>query len=333
MAVKHPPYDGASDGDAREPYVHIALAVIKGVGGGLLGSSALLADALRSISDCCRSKAAGRPPRRLPPTDYAATEICRTRLRLAAVDRYITAAGGVAMGYWRFRRLIDPVPSYPRLAAAFVLPVCLALRLTLMRGAIPRVEWAASLAAAVGAGGAWAGGESGIDWLTLLDPGRIPAGQLLIVCQGYLLIRGNGWRHSDALPDTSRVASDLMELIQRVDGVLTVETVQPVLRGGRMSADIVISVNPRISVLQGSDIGRRVRQLVMRRFMHMNDIRISVEPYHPSYPYKSNHDPNQEQCLHCCNSSGAIAESGQGGTLPQGCGSVSLFHERTTAAV
>ena len=86
-----------------------------------------------------------------------------------------------------------------------------------------------------------------------------------------------------------------MELIQRIDGVLTVETVQPVLSGGRLTANIVISVNPRISVLEGSDIGRRVRQLVLGRFMHINDIRISVEPYHPSYPYKSNHDPNQEQ--------------------------------------
>jgi divalent metal cation (Fe/Co/Zn/Cd) transporter len=57
---------------------------------------------------------------------------------------------------------------------------------------------------------------------------------------------------------------------------------------------MIICVNPRITVAEGQDIAKRVKQLVMKRFVHVTDVVVVVEPYDPGYPYKSNHDPNQE---------------------------------------
>jgi divalent metal cation (Fe/Co/Zn/Cd) transporter len=88
---------------------------------------------------------------------------------------------------------------------------------------------------------------------------------------------------------------DLMQVVQRVEGVVTVESLRAMEQGHYVVAEIVISVNPRITVLEGQEIAKRVKQLLMHRFLHLSDVSIFVEPYDPGYPYKSNHDPNQEQ--------------------------------------
>ncbi|MBH5317122.1 hypothetical protein I6N90_04775 [Paenibacillus sp. GSMTC-2017] len=95
--------------------------------------------------------------------------------------------------------------------------------------------------------------------------------------------------------DMEESVDDLMQVVQRVEGVVTVQSLRAKEHGHYVIAEIVISVNPRISVLEGQDIAKRVKLLLMHRFTHLSDVSIYVEPYDPGYPYKSNHDPNQEQ--------------------------------------
>lgn len=90
-------------------------------------------------------------------------------------------------------------------------------------------------------------------------------------------------------------AEELMQLVQRVEGVVTVQSLKAKEQGHYVVAEIVISVNPRITVLEGQEIAKRVKLLLMHRFLHLSEVLIYVEPYDPGYPYKSNHDPNQEQ--------------------------------------
>lgn len=87
----------------------------------------------------------------------------------------------------------------------------------------------------------------------------------------------------------------LMQIVQRVEGVVTVQSLRAKEHGHYVVAEIVITVNPRITVLEGQEIAKRVKTLLMHRFLHLSDVLIYVEPYDPGYPYKSNHDPNQEQ--------------------------------------
>jgi divalent metal cation (Fe/Co/Zn/Cd) transporter len=83
--------------------------------------------------------------------------------------------------------------------------------------------------------------------------------------------------------------------IQRIEGVITVEVLRAREHGHYVVAEVVITVNPRISVLEGNEIAKRVKYFMMKRFSHVTDVSVHVEPYDPGYPYKSNHDPNQEQ--------------------------------------
>ncbi|RJX41393.1 hypothetical protein D3P09_05290 [Paenibacillus pinisoli] len=95
--------------------------------------------------------------------------------------------------------------------------------------------------------------------------------------------------------DRDENADELMQVVQRVEGVVTVQSIRAREQGHYVVAEIVISVNPRITVLEGQEIAKRVRTLLMHRFHHLTEVSIYVEPYDPGYPYKSNHDPNQEQ--------------------------------------
>ncbi|MNZ87298.1 Cation efflux family protein [compost metagenome] len=88
---------------------------------------------------------------------------------------------------------------------------------------------------------------------------------------------------------------EMLQLVQRIEGVITVQSLRAKEHGHYVIAEMVINVNPRISVLEGQEIAKRVKQLVMKRFIHVTDVLVYVEPYDPGFPYKSNHDPNQEQ--------------------------------------
>jgi divalent metal cation (Fe/Co/Zn/Cd) transporter len=294
MADKQSQSGQAAAGRRRETWVHIGLAVIKGAGGSLFGSSVLLADAFRSASDAIVAYAAGDNGKRKEFRTAESEGPTGKVYTFAYISSILLIVIGLQMAVLAVNSMTNPLDAYPKLQAAFVIPICLGLRLLFVRGPIPRREWAVSLTAAAGAACAWAGGESGQIWMTYLDPAASALVGAYIVYQGYLLFLGTGknWEVPQAEP--SGLAEDLTEIIQRVDGVVTVEAVHPVMSSGRISAEIVISVNPRISVLEGSDIGRRVKQLVLKRFMHIHDVKICVEPYNPGYPYKSNHDPNQE---------------------------------------
>ncbi|REK75958.1 cation transporter dimerization domain-containing protein [Paenibacillus paeoniae] len=104
-----------------------------------------------------------------------------------------------------------------------------------------------------------------------------------------------GARRNQRDSDRNENADELMQVVQRVEGVVTVQSIRAREHGHYVVAEIVISVNPRITVLEGQEIAKRVRMLLMHRFHHLTDVSIYVEPYDPGYPYKSNHDPNQEQ--------------------------------------
>jgi hypothetical protein len=108
-----------------------------------------------------------------------------------------------------------------------------------------------------------------------------------------ILFRGS--RRGDSSRMREESADELMAVVQRVEGVVTVQSLRAREQGHYVVAEIVISVNPRITVLEGQDIAKRVKLLLMHRFLHLSEVMIYVEPYDPGYPYKSNHDPNQEQ--------------------------------------
>ncbi|MFC4776499.1 cation diffusion facilitator family transporter [Paenibacillus sp. GCM10023252] len=278
-----------------------ALAVGKGVIGWFTGSKALMADALRSGADSAESFAS--------LTGLRSTKAARARTLLRGSGRAVPAPRaeaaasillsvllliiGIETAVFAIRDLADGVSSAPHWGACAAALIGLLLQQLLLNLHPYRMGLYVSLAAVIGSGAATLGKWIEVPELYYMDP----AASLVIAC----LLLYSGWRTAaaEAFKESGEASSErdvdeLMQLIQRVDGVVTVEMLRAKEQGHYVIADIIITVNPRITVIEGHEIARRAKQLLLKRFLHVTDVTIHVEPYSPNYPYKSNHDPNQE---------------------------------------
>lgn len=98
-----------------------------------------------------------------------------------------------------------------------------------------------------------------------------------------------------AIAEIEEDSGELLQFVQRVPGVISVESLRAKEQGHYVVADVVIHVNPKITVQQGQEIGRRVKLLLMHRFHHITEVSVRVEPYDGGYPYNTNYELNDEQ--------------------------------------
>ncbi|WP_127529679.1 cation diffusion facilitator family transporter [Paenibacillus kobensis] len=270
-----------------------ALALGKAAVALLSGSTALMADSIRSVAGCAESLAGG----------YRADE---SRLRRSKNTRdssgataviivsAITLLLGVEIGLEAMRSLRNdsiPVPDWT--AAAFAAVALLLKEWLLPSPGRQLLDRTASIVAIVGAGSSAYGRFAGISALEPADCCASIIIALIVIYKGYsCLLQLTLYKRNSI--GAEEQASELMEVIQRVEGVVTVESLRAREHGHYIVVHIIISVNPRISVLEGHEIAKRVKELIMKRFIHVTETTVHVEPYDPGYPYKSNHDPNQE---------------------------------------
>ncbi|MDQ0192722.1 cation diffusion facilitator family transporter [Paenibacillus wynnii] len=146
-----------------------------------------------------------------------------------------------------------------------------------------------SLTVVIGIGSSVAGGS--FDWHPLLymDPiaGLLTA--CLVLRKGYILIASSIYgKEIEELPHAD--ASNFIETVQRVHGVIRVEHLKALEKGRYVNLQVKISVNPRITVLEAHDISECAKKLLLHRFVYIGDVHMDVVPYDPGYPYKSNHE-------------------------------------------
>ncbi|MGM0880958.1 MAG: cation diffusion facilitator family transporter [Bacillota bacterium] len=279
---------------------NMLLALFKGIVGWLSGSKALLADAFRSAAEVAAAIAAlsgleaSRRRKTAKSNAAAETEDRRGETAATILLSVVLLIIGLEIGISAIRDISDGVTDAPHWSSLAAIAAGLIVK-ELFFSSKERISGlSCSLAAFIGAGGAIIGNVLTIPVLYYFDP----AAALVIA----VIVMNNGYRMATALIRKDRKEAqdeedpnELMQLVQRVEGVITVQSLRAKEHGHYVVAEIVISVNPRISVLEGHEIAKRVKQLVMKRFIHVTDVSIYVEPYDPGYPYKSNHDPNQEQ--------------------------------------
>lgn len=115
----------------------------------------------------------------------------------------------------------------------------------------------------------------------------------LVLRKGYILITSSVNGTLAEKPHHENHA-DYLDTVQRVHGVITIEELKVQeygqLRQGQVNIDVKVSVNPRITVWEAHEIADRIRKLLLHRFIHVIDANVSVVPYEPGYPYKSNYD-------------------------------------------
>ncbi|NIK75936.1 cation diffusion facilitator family transporter [Paenibacillus castaneae] len=279
---------------------NMLLALFKGLIGWLSGSKALLADAFRTAAEVAGAMAAVsglRASRKLKTAKQNAAvendhvqEEAATTIMLSVVLLII----GLEIGISAIRDIsagVSEAPHWISVAAifgAFIVQQLFFPSKARLSGLY------CSLAAFVGAGGAMVGKLLTMPALYYFDPAAALVIAAIVLYNGFRMATSFSRR---AIKETAEEEDpdELMQLVQRVDGVITVQSLRAKEHGHYVIAEIVISVNPRLSVLEGHEIAKRVKQLVMKKFIHVTDVSIYVEPYDPGYPYKSNHDPNQEQ--------------------------------------
>ncbi|GMK47252.1 cation transporter [Paenibacillus glycanilyticus] len=268
-----------------------ALALFKGIVGGLAGSKSLLADAFRTAAEFAAAFA-------LLSGKQEGSKKTAAMLRTEALTKVFLAVffliTSLEIGISAIRSIAEGVDKPPHWTTLAAILLSLLVREMFFSQKERGSSLYCSLAALVGAGGAMLGKAAALPALYYLDPAAAIVIAVIVMLSGYRTIAG--FVRKDAKAEIQSEDTEiLMQLIQRVEGVITVESIQAKEQGHYVVADIVISVNPRISVLEGHEIAKRTKQLLLTRFGHVTDVTIHVEPYDPGYPYKSNHDPNQEQ--------------------------------------
>jgi cation diffusion facilitator family transporter len=290
----------------------LGLFLVKGTVGWLTGSKALLADACQSAADCAGTATAflGIRKARVDPNAPRLSNR-QPESTAAIVLSAMLLVAGIEIGISSVRSLANGVDEAPGIGAVIVIAAGIGVREGLVRykrsrdsrsgirgdrSLDNRSDIFTSLTALVCTSGAVVGDLYDMPFLYVLDPA---AGIVISVCvvrMGYRLTAGV-LRAADRQAMDETDAHTLLEAVQRVEGVVAVDEVKAREHGHYIVLDIVIRVNPRISVFEGQDVAHRVRRQLTKRFLHVMDANVKVQPYDPGFPYKSNHHEEELSSL------------------------------------
>ncbi|MDO3409006.1 cation transporter [Saccharibacillus sp. CPCC 101409] len=276
-----------------------AAALIKGIGGYIGGSPSLLADALNSAADAFR----GSTPK------HTAGRAALTKALLSVLI-LVGALEAAIAGVHRMLRTPEEAPGTPAVAA-FFLAVLLVLALFILRyrslqrtdsaaageyAAEHRLSLYASFLVAAGMAASIAGSGFDIPEMMYAEPAASFLVAVIAVIKAIRLLLGVLEESPDARKAQPVDPTPFTETVQRVRGVIEVRELQAAKESETVSIDLVLSVNPRMTVKEAEEVANRSRDLLMNRFVQVIEVKIRIEPYHTGYPYKSNEElPDSEQ--------------------------------------
>lgn len=146
-----------------------------------------------------------------------------------------------------------------------------------------------SIVALIGLMAAMLGDSQGSTSFAYVDPlaGFIIA--LFIVNMGISVVKGNMSMLAENVLHQEDVA-DFVATVQRIHGVITVDHLSAREHGHYVVVEMTISVNPRLSVWEGHEVSKKIKQQLMKQYHHVSEVVIHVTPYDAGYPYKQHAD-------------------------------------------
>jgi cation diffusion facilitator family transporter len=289
----------------------LGMCIVKGSVGWFTGSKALLADACHTAADCAGhfTSYLGLRKARLD-SGKPGNSRQQPEFVVAIVLSSILLVVGIEMGVSSVRSAVNGTDNPPGVGAVVVIAAGIGAREALVRykrvsdsklgirgeRGDSRSDIAISLTALIGAGGALIGEMYDMPALYVLDPAAGLAISVFVIRMGYRMTSGV-LQASNRGVIGDEDAQTLLEAVQRVDGVVEVDEVIARECGHYIVLDVAIRVNPRISVFEGQDVALRVRRQLTKRFLHVMDVNVKVQPYDPGYPYKSNHHEEELSSL------------------------------------
>lgn len=266
---------------------YLVLSAFKLISGFYFASSALLADGFNNLTDIVASVAVliGLKISQKPPDSDHAYGHFRAETIAALVASFIMAMVGIQVIVDAVRALAAGEQTEPDVRSALIALVCAAAmggvywfnrRLArqinnqaLMAAAKDNLSDAlVSVGAAVGIFGA----QFGLPWL---DTVAAIAVGILICKTAWDIFRDSTHNLTDGFDE--KELRDLRSSISRIPGVEGIKDLKARVHGNHVLVDVVIEVEPHLTVIEGHEISDLVEER-MRRIQNVMHVHVHVEP-------------------------------------------------------
>lgn len=277
--------------------VNTLLAIMKGIGGFISGSRALLADALHSTSDIVGSivilfgvKIAAKPPDKEHPYGHGKAENIAS-----IIVALLLVVVGVEISLSSAKVFFGEKPIAPGKLALIILIISLLVKEILFHykhylgkkynsAALIAEAWhhrsdsLSSLAALIGIIAAIVGERYELTYLIYGDAVAGILVSFIVIKVGYDLAKDSSLIMMEKVLDKYEI-SDYKQTVSEIDGILRIDEILARTHGSYVVMDIKVSVDPDLTVKQGHDIAKNVKQYLMENYTEIADVFVHVNPF------------------------------------------------------
>jgi len=277
--------------------VNALLTVLKGVGGFLSGSRALLADALHSASDIAGSivvlfgvKIANKPPDKEHPYGHGKAENIAS-----IIVAFLLIVVGIEISISSSKIFFGEIPVAPGKLALVIIIISILIKEVLFHykyhlgkkynsSALISEAWhhrsdsMSSFAALLGIGSAIIGEHFNISLLLYGDAIAGIIVSVIVIKVGYDLAKESSIVIMEKVLDKES-SKIYKQTVRTVDGVMRIDQMYARTHGSYVVIDIKISVDPEITVKEGHDIAKEVKQTLLKKHKDIEDVLVHLNPF------------------------------------------------------
>lgn len=277
--------------------INILLAIMKGIGGMLTGSRALLADALHSASDVAGSivilfavRISNKPPDEEHPYGHGKAEDIAS-----IIVSLLLIIIGIEISISSIKIFFGEIPNAPGMMALIILILSILIKEALFHYKITlgrkynstaliseawhhRSDAFSSLAALAGVGLALLGQYFQIPFLIYGDAIAGFIVSIIVIKVGYQLARDSFNVVLEQVLNQEDIEK-YKDTIHAIAGVERIDQLHARTHGRYVIIDIKVSVNPDISVKKGHDIASTTKQKLMKKHAEVEDVLVHINPY------------------------------------------------------
>lgn len=281
--------------------VNTLLAILKGIGGLVSGSRALIADALHSTSDIVGSvvilfavKIAHKPPDEEHPYGHGKAENIAS-----IIVALLLIVIGIEISLSSIKIFFGETPVAPTSLAIIIIIISILVKEGLFHykyflgkkhnsTALISEAWhhrsdsLSSIAALLGIVAAMLGESFDINFLIYGDALAGIAVSIIVIKVGVSLAKESSLIMMEKVLDEEST-QPYIETVNHVEHVLRIDQILVRTHGSYVIIDIKISVDPSITVKAGHDIARDVKETLLKKHHNIENVLVHINPYENSH--------------------------------------------------
>lgn len=278
-------------------FANLFLAIIKGVGGVISGSRALIADSLHSASDIVSSvvilfavRISNKPPDKEHPYGHGKAENIAS-----IIVALLLIVVGIEISISSAKIFFGDTPVAPTTLALIIIIFSIILKEILFQYKMRlgkrynstalisdawhhRSDSLSSIAVLIGVGAALLGEKLNLTFLVYGDAVAGIIVSIIVIKVGYNLAK------ESSIVILEKVLSDkdtkkYQETILSIKGINNVDELLARTHGSYIIIDLKISVDSRLNVKEGHDIGKSAKTTLMNTHPEISDVFVHINPY------------------------------------------------------